>query len=442
LEGISGAATDAAIQEHPDNVDVRIAAAKGLLFILGRTAAVGVPAAEYRVREHDSPWWRGYHRNGHAPAGQSPPRAWSRDQGIVWSAPVPGRGHGSATIVGNQVLLAVADVEAASQSVYCFDREQGKLVWNRVVHQGKLVVGGNEKSSHASCTPACDGERIYVNFLHADQVHTTALTMSGDIAWQTPVSDFVVHQGYGASPALYDSLVITSADHKGGGAIVALDRKTGKTVWQVERPAKANYTSPIILHASGRDQLFLTGCDLVTSLDPRTGTTLWETPGATTECVTSTVTDGVRIFSSGGYPENHIAAIRTDGSTKIEWKEGDRVYVPSLIAHDQHLYGVLDAGVAQCWKSDTGETKWRERLGGTFSSSPVLVNGVIYVTNEAGTTFIYRASPDKFELLGKNQLGDECFATPVICGNRIYVRVAFYDGTVRSERLFCIGTES
>ena len=117
----------------------------------------------------------------------------------------------------------------------------------------------------------------------------------------------------------------------------------------------------------------MTGCNLFSSFDPHSGETLWEVKGATTECVTSTVTDGERVFCSGGYPKNHLAAVLADGSGKIVWETKDRVYVPSLLARDGHLFGVLDAGVAVCWKSDTGKEAWKKRLGGEFNASPVLV---------------------------------------------------------------------
>ena len=186
--------------------------------------------------------------------------------------------------------------------------------------------------------------------------------------------------------------------------------------------------------------MFLTGCNLVSSFDPRTGEKLWEHDGATTECVTSTVTDGNVIITSGGYPKNHMSAIKADGSQKEPvWENKSRVYVPSMLIRDGYLYGVLDAGIAACWKVDTGEEVWKERLGGTFTSSPVLVGENIFVTNESGTTHIFKASPKGFELVGENKLGDEAMATPVFCGNRIYTRVAHQDGDTRQEMLYCLG---
>jgi outer membrane protein assembly factor BamB len=394
---------------------------------------------QLKVSPNDWPWWRGPTRNGVAVADQNPPLAWSDTENVIWKAPIPGRGHGSPTVVGDQVFLAAAEKEPEIQSVLCFDRQTGKELWKAEVHRGNFVKGGNDKATQASTTVACDGERLYVNFPNSDAIIATALSLEGKILWQTKVTDYVLHQGYGSSPALYQSLVIIGADNKGGGAVAGLDRKSGKIVWKRERPKTPNYASPIILHIDGRDQLLFTGCDLVTSLDPLTGKELWEIKGATTECVTSTVTDGRVIFTSGGYPRNHLAAVVADGSGKIAWENNTRVYVPSMVTRDGYLYAVTDAGVAMCWETATGREVWKSRLGGTFDASPILVGDRLFATNESGRTFIFKASPDGFELLGENQLGDEDYATPAICGSRIYMRVAFQKDGKRQEMLYCLG---
>src|SRR5207302_126022 len=113
---------------------------------------------------------------------------------------------------------------------------------------------------------------------------------------------------------------------KATGLIAGLERASGKIVWQVERPQLPNYASPIILKIAGRDRLFMTGCNLVASLDPLTGKKNWEVKGSTEETVTSTVTDGKLIVTSGGYPKNHVAALRAD-SGKTAWENGAKVYV-------------------------------------------------------------------------------------------------------------------
>lgn len=397
--------------------------------------------------EHDWPWWRGPERNGVADAKQNPPTKWSETENVLWKAAIPGRGHGSATVVGDQVFLATAEHDRQVQSVLCFDRNTGKKLWQAEVHQGGFeskIKQGNAKSSLASGTVACDGKRVFVNFWNNDAIYATALDRKdGSQLWQTKVADFVNHQGYGASPAIYQGLVIIAADNKGGGKFVALDRATGKVVWTIDRPKLPNYASPIILPIGGKDQLVLIGCNLVTGIDPATGKTLWETKGSTEECVTSVVTDGTRVFSSGGYPKNHVAAIRADGSAKVDWENSTRVYVPSLVVRDKHLYGVQDAGVATCWNCATGKQFWTGRLGGTFTSSPVLVGERIYATNEEGKTFIFKATPDGLNIEAENQLGNEVFATPTICGGRIYMRVAVIGkNKKRQEWLYCIGSAS
>jgi len=413
-----------------------VAAATALLIPVTGLAEPG--AALPGISAHDWPWWRGPSHDGHAAAGQQVPTTWSDTENVLWSADVPGRGSSSPTVVGDRVYLTTCDEAAGSQSVLAYDRSTGRKVWSRMVHASG-AMRKNERSTGASSSVTCDGERLFVAFPTSGSVVITALSLAGDQLWQVTLCDYLIHQGYGASPLLYGDTVIVCADHKGGGGLAALDRRTGAVVWKRERPPAPNYSSPIVFRLFGRDQLVLTGCDKVVSYDPATGTTLWEREGATTECVTTPVTDGERVFTSGGYPRNHVSAVRADGSAKVDWENGEREYVPSMILHDGHLYGVLDAGIAVCWNAATGAERWKARLGGNYSASPVLADGTIYATNEAGETHLFRARPDKLETLGVNKLGDEAFATPSICGDRIYLRVAARQGDVRRERLVCVG---
>ncbi|RMF38076.1 MAG: serine/threonine protein kinase [Planctomycetota bacterium] len=403
-------------------------------------AAEPLPGVEdgFSFPTSDWPWWRGPWRNGTAPADQDPPTQFGEEENILWRTPVPGRGHGSPTMVGDRIFLATADEDSGAQYLLCFDRHTGERRWMTTVHpHGGMAK--NKRSTMASSTPACDGQHVFIAFPNNGAIIASALDLDGDIVWRRKVSDYVVHQGYGASPALYRHMVIVVADNKGGGALVAFDRTTGDVVWRRERPATPNYPTPTLVHAGGRDQLIMVGCDQIVSYNPSTGETLWETPGATTECVTSTLTDGTHVYSTGGYPKNHMAAVRADGNPETVWENGLRVYVPSLVIRDGYLYGVLDAGIAMCWKADTGKEMWKARLGGNYSASPVLVGDRIYACSEQGDVHIYRARPDRFEALSRNHLGDEVFATPTIVGGRIYHRVAYWNGpAVRREELICI----
>jgi outer membrane protein assembly factor BamB len=407
---------------------------KPRLLLLLATTLLALPPA--LAAASDWPAWRGPTADGQAAPGQTFPVKWSETEKVIWRAPVRGRGHSSPTVVGNRIYLSTAGAE--EQWVVCYDRATGRLVWETVVHRGKLGQGNHKNSSPASSSVACDGDRLYINFPNDQAVYTTALDLSGKILWQQRVSDFVMHQGFGSSPVVYQSLVLVSSDHRGGGKLAALDKLTGKFVWQQDRPKIPNYTSPAVLTAAGRTQVVLAGCNLVASFDPLTGKKLWEVEASTEECVTTAVTDGRRVFVSGGYPKNNTTAIDADGSGRIAWQNGQRVYVPSMLVRDGHVFAVMDAGSAVCWKSDTGEEVWRQKVDKDFYGSPVMAGDRVYITSLRGVTSVFKATPQGFELLAQNKLGDESLATPSLCGNRLYLRSAKTVGE-RQDFLWCIG---
>ncbi|WP_417744289.1 PQQ-binding-like beta-propeller repeat protein [Rosistilla oblonga] len=413
------------------------------LSLLSQPAAALEPAglSGLQFPASDWPFWRGPDQNGVASAKQTPPTSWSETENVLWRAEVPGRGHSSPVVIGDRVFITSADHEREVQIVLGLDRATGKQLWETIVHRGGFETRGkkmNLKATLASSTIASDGSRLFINFLNDNAVWTTALDLDGKQLWQTRLTDYQVHQGYGSSPTIYKNLVISSADNKAGGAIVAMDRTNGEIVWRRERPELPNYPSPVVVKAAGRDQLIMTGCDLVTSLDPLTGQTIWEIEGATTECVTTTVTDGKVILTSGGYPDNHISAVAADGSGKIVWENTDREYVPSMLIAKGHVFAILDAGIATCLNVETGEQIWKERLGGTFSSSPVLVGENIYVTSESGKTHIFKASIEGFQSVATNSLGSKVFATPAICGGQIFTRVSLTADEKTQEYVYCL----
>jgi len=412
-----------------------------LAFCLSTSAADETPALATGIKHAPADWpcWRGPQGNGIAAADQTPPLRWSQTENVLWKAAFPGRGHSSPIVVGDRVIVTTAEEDREIQSVLCFDRQTGKPRWRTEVHQGGMDRKGHKKTTQASATPACDGQRLFVNFLNSGAIYTTALDLDGRQLWQTKVSDFATHQGFGSSPALYGPYLFASTDSRGGGLVAALDRATGRIAWQEKRPEKPNYASATVLRAAGRDQVVVHGCDLVSSFDPLSGKKLWEIEGATTECVTTLVTDGQRVFASGGYPRKHVQAIEADGSGKTAWETNVQVYVPSMIAHQGYLFAMQDSGVANCWKSDTGQEIWKERIGGTFTASLVLVGENLFATNESGQTFIFKANPQRFELVAENKLGDEVYATPAICAGRIYMRVVENAGGQRQEMLYCLG---
>ena len=152
------------------------------------------------------------------------------------------------------------------------------------------------------------------------------------------------------------------------------------------------------------------------------------------------MTDGKHVFTSGGYPKNHVSAVRADGSGKVVWENTTRVYVPSMLVRDGHLYAVQDGGIG-------GVLEERHRQAGVDRPAGRDVQRVarccvgehILATNEAGRTYVFKASPDGLKIEGENQLGTEAYASPVVCGNRLYLRVATMEGGKRQEWLYCVG---
>ena len=395
-------------------------------------------SAERKFTSTDWPNWRGLTSDGQAKLVDGLPTKWSQTKNVVWKTFIPGRGHSTPTLVGNHIYLATADEDEMFQSVVCLNRFDGKVIWQTKVHEGQFAIGLNKHASHAGTTVVHDGELLYVNFVLGSQAYASALALDGELIWQKPIGKYKIHQGYGSSPMVFGNIVVFKADTKLGGVICGLDKKTGREIWRQDRPKFPNYTTPVVIESAGKKQMVFCGCELITSLDPLTGKKLWEVSGSTQECVSTLVTDGTHIFVSGGWPKNHTAAIVADGSGRVAWKNSARVYVPSMLIRNDFLYVTMDAGFAICWNAKTGEEQWKERLGGTFYTSPVMVGNRIYGTNLSGKTFIFEANPNEFKLIAANQLGDEVYASPIVSGDRLYLRVAF-KGDERQEFLYAIG---
>lgn len=389
----------------------------------------------------DWPVWRGPNLNGVADPGQKVPVSWDETEHVLWKAEVPGRGHSSPIIVGDRLLLTSADESAQVQSVLCFDRRDGRMLWQTEISRGGFPEQIHRKNTHATPTLGWSGERLFVLFNNHDRVQLTALTIEGEQLWQIDAGGYNPDRykyGFASSPLLYESLVIVASEYERGW-LAAFDQRTGREVWRVPRPDNVSYSSPIVATLGGRDQMLLSGNDQVTAFDPLSGQQLWAAQACTKATCGTLVWENGLVFVSGGFPDRETAAVRADGSGDVVWRNTERCYEQSLLVHNGYLYAFTDNGIAFCWRAADGEEMWRQRLSGPVSASPILAGGNIYASNERGTTFVFRANPDEFQLVAENQLGDEAFASPTICGNRIYLRVAHHRGDDRVEMLYCIG---
>ena len=388
----------------------------------GKTKGGSNPA--FKIAEDDWPWWRGPFSDGRSRDRQVVTR-WTATENVVWKTQVPGRGHSSPIVVSDRVFLTTADEEAKKQLSLGFRRKTGELLWSTVAHEGEFLPK-HPKNSHASATPASDGERIYCVFINRDALYALATDFDGRIVWQTRVGSFKSQHGYGSSPVLHKGLVIVNGDSLKGCVIAALHRDNGKVAWQVDRPTtgrNGSYATPIVATLAGRAQLLLTGMGEVRSYDPDSGRLLWSCsgPAEVTAC-TPAFSDSL-VFATGGYPEKEILAIRADGKgdvskSHVAWRTNKGVsYVPSPIYLDGKLYVISDNGIVSCFEARTGKQVWQNRVEGEFSASPVLVGDLLYCTNEAGKTFIVKIGRE-FEIVETNDLADGGFGTPAVCGGR------------------------
>jgi outer membrane protein assembly factor BamB len=401
-----------------------------LLTVAGMMAA----CATGKGPSEDWPWWRGPTLDGKN-LDADPPLAWTETENIIWRTPVPGRGHSTPSIRGDRIFLQTADEEKKIQYVNCYLRDTGEELWSAAVHEGAFMPA-NGSNSQASSTPACDMKRVYAAFPNGDAIRLTALDHDGNIVWQEVAGLFKCGQGYGASPTLYKSFVIVAGDNDGESFLKAFHRETGEQAWKVKRPTVGSYVSPVVGTVAGRDQLLMSSATEVISYDPLTGEKLWFSKGPALVMAATLVFSGDLVVATGGFPQKELFCLRADGtgdvgSSNLIWQTNRRIsYVPSPVIHDGKLYAVNDKGIVSGWTLETGEELWMNRLEGNFTASPTYAGGRFYIPNLAGVTFVFRVEPE-FEILARNDLGDGGNASPVICGDRIYLRTNRY--------LYCIG---
>lgn len=406
---------------------------------------VTVPAKEPVTGEDpeanvsDWPWWRGPQQDGQ---GVGPaPSSWSTSENVLWKSPVPGKGFASPVICGDHVYVATADEAAEEQLLVCYNRATGKQLWRNVVHSGNFTPI-NPANSHASATPTCDGENVYVAFINGESLWVTAYDDSGKQLWQREAGPFESEHGYGSSPVLYKSAIIVAGDNLDASYIAALDRRTGKLIWRTPRERldiHGSYATPVVAKLADRDQLVLAGYSKVTSYDPTTGELIWYCQGPCQVAACTAAVNDDLVFASGGFPEKELMAIRADGTgdvtdTHVAWRTNKGVtYVPSPLYYDGYLYVVTDNGIAYCYDAASGAVQWQERLPGKYSASPVVADGKLFVTSEQGHVSVLKAAPS-YQLLAENDMASDGHATPAICGGNLYIRTA--------DALYCIGVDT
>jgi len=384
------------------------------------------------------PGWRGPRGDGTVRGAPNLPVDFDISKDTVWKTKIPGVGHASPVIWEDRIFLVSADEESQARSLMCFDRISGEIKWSKGVLQSPFE-DIHRLNSRASSTPVTDGERIFVSFLDGEKMFVAAYDLEGNQLWQQRPGVFSSKHGYCSCPVLWKNMVIVNGDHDGEAYIVALDQKSGETIWKTERPNKLrSYCTPIIREIDGRTQLILSGSESVASYDPENGTQHWVIDGPTEQFVASLVynEDLNLLFMTCGFPQKHMFAIRPDGSgnvtkTHVVWRDtAGASYVPSPIAIGDYFLVVADNGVASCFVAETGERHWRERLPGGHSASIIAANGLAYFISDEGIVSVLKPGPE-FKVIAQSEVGENVYASPAVYGDQFFIR--------GEEHLFCIG---
>jgi outer membrane protein assembly factor BamB len=330
-------------------------------------------------------------------------------------------------------------VDPIALIVESFNRADGRRLWEYRFDARGPFPDLHEKHNLATPTPVTDGDRLFIWF---GTGQLAALDMRGGVVWMKHLgqehSPFDIGWGHGSSPVLYKDLLILLCDHQSASSLVALEARTGKLRWKADRgKARSSYSTPLVARGPDGDELVINSSERIDGYDPETGKLLWYADAPRQTPIPSPVfSDGV-IYMTRGYRNSPYLALRPGGrgdvsASHVLWRApGGGSYVSSLVQYEGLLYLTNDVGVLTCAEATTGERVWQMRLDGVFFASPVAADGKVYFVSQTGETVVVKAGRVP-EILARNDLGERLVASPAITGGRILLR--------SDARLFAIGT--
>jgi outer membrane protein assembly factor BamB len=403
--------------------------------------AVLIVAVSLPGLTEDWPQWRGPSLNGLS-TEKNLPVHWSTTENVAWKLAMPSKTASTPIIWGNYIFLSVADGD--DLALWCVDKAKAMLVWKKVIARGNYKIN---KQNMSSPSPVTDGKNVYV--MTGIGV-LKGFDFSGNELWMREIQKdygrFGLNWGYASSPLLYEDSLYVQVLHgmktHDPSYVLRLDKKTGKTVWRVIRPTDAvrespdSYTTPTLLRYGNHVEIVVTGGDCVTGHDPGTGEELWRATGFNPDknpnyriVASPVVYDDVVYVPTRVRP---LIAFRAGGRGDISqshklWSFLNGPDVPTPVTDGKYFYSVNDRGIVWCLDAKTGQEIWGgQRIkSATYSSSPVLADGKIYVTNEDGLTTVLKAGP-KFEVLAENDLNDYTLSSPAISDGQIFLRTEHF----------------
>ena len=423
--------------------------------------------------------WPGFRGPGAQGVAEGyPTRAdWNADaavgkpSGVLWRIDVPGLGHSSPIVWGDNIFVATAvrlsgkaplrigyygDVKAAPDNdeqkwmILCIDKKSGNRRWERVVRTSKPATERHEKSTHANTTLVTDGRRL-VAFFGSEGLY--CFDLKGKLLWSKDLG--VINNswrgigwGYSSSPALYRDRIALLCDDPKKPFVAAFSLSDGKELWRTPRKGdcEGSWGTPLIHNDGARTQVITNGWPFIVSYDLETGKELWRLRGGGDIPIpTPFVADGLIVISNAHGGKAPLFAVRPSAEGDISLKEGsasnDSVvwsvpyggsYISTPVVYRGYIYLANHNGALRCFDFKTGQKMYEERLGtdASCSSSLVAADGKIYCPVEQGSVHVIKAGP-KLEKLAKNELGAPCLATPAISQGVIYFRT--------SESLIAVG---
>lgn len=388
------------------------------------------------------------------------PEEWSETKNVVWRVQIPGRGWSSPVVWGNRIFLTTVISSQAEEKarkglyfggergipqdehrwvVYAIDFDTGNIAWQREVHRGVPGFSRHLKNSFASETPVTDGERVYALF---GNVGLFAFDFFGKKVWEKRLPVVRTRNGWGtaASPVYHQGRLYVVNDNEDRSVLMAIDAKTGRTIWEVERQEPSNWATPFIWTNARRTEIVTSGTNRVRSYD-LDGKLLWELGGMSSIVIPTPFSSHGLLYLSSGYVGDQnrpVFAVRAGASGNISLSAGQTgnafiawfqpqlgPYNPSPIVYGEYFYTLYDRGFFACNDARTGKLVYaRRRISeqiGAYTASPWAYNGKIFVLSEDGDTDVIEAGPE-FKIAGRNALNEMCMASPAVARGSLFIR--------------------
>jgi len=371
------------------------------------------------------------------------PRSWGEGRNVRWKTAIHGRAWSSPVVLGSQVWVTTATERGDQLFAVGLDRETGRIVHDLKLFQVAKPQYAHPFNTYASPTPVIEPGRLYATF---GSPGTAAVdTATGKVLWERRDFECNHFRGAGSSPIVFGDLLIMHFDGSDHQFVVALDKRTGKTVWRTERSIdfkdvgpdgkpeaegdlRKAFATPHVITVNGKPMLISIGSKATYGYDPFTGREIWRVEERSNfSGSTRPVAGQGLVFYPSGFSTGELLAVRPDGAgdvtaTHVAWRVSRSVpKKPSLLLVDGLIFMIGDNGVATCLEAATGQVVWTARVDGNYSASPVWAEGRVYLFSEEGKTTVIEAGR-KFKVLAESELADGFMASPAVAGNALFLR--------------------